>query len=496
MECENFQANYINPFLEYSNLETTFPWQNTSITSPQRSIQDFVTVVNDLDILDYFPNDFDFIDGDVDSPLQNSQQLSLFSSPQQVVQGDIESSTEGQKLRVCNPRLKFLQDQLMEETSVTDLLLMGAEAIEAGNLDLASIVVLRLNTILSDQENKENSPVERLALYFTQGLLCKTLNNSPELLNENQYQSSPSMTAFQMLQEISPYVKFAHFTANQAILEATQGSQQVHILDFDIMEGIQWPPLMVDLVERGDSNSSLRITAVVGDKNNSFHVQTTGKRLQEFADSINLPFMFDQVLLKDLEKIQVVEGNNNLIVNVMIHQLHMPQRGSSLVKTFFNGLRRLSPKIVVLVEEELFSLTKIPSMSFVEFFCEALHHYTTISDSILGGFGGGYKLALRVIEKEFLGVRILDSLRQFPCEKLEREKWSEGLYSLKGFRQIPMSSSNVRQGKHLVSLFSGGYWVQHEHCKLALCWKSRPLTSASIWVPTSSSPSPSSSIAF
>ncbi|XP_060182845.1 protein NODULATION SIGNALING PATHWAY 2-like [Lycium barbarum] len=501
MECENFQPSSINPFLEYSNLETTFPWQIPSI-SPPCSIQDFVTVVSDVDILDYFPNGFDFINGDVDSPLQNSQQLSLFSSPQQVVRGDTESSTEGQKLRVCNPplsvcnpRLKFLQDQLMEETSVTDLLLMGAEAIEAGNVDLASIIILSLNTILSDQENKENSPVKRLALYFTQGLLCKTLNSSHELLNENHYQPSLSMTAFQMLQEISPYVKFAHFTANQAILEATKGSQQVHILDFDIMEGIQWPPLMVDLVERGDSNLSLRITAVVGDKNNSFHVQRTGKRLQEFADSINFPFMFDQVLLEDLEKIQV-EGHNNLIANVMIHQLHMPQRGSSLVKAFFNGLRRLSPKIVVLVEEELFNLTKIPSMSFVEFFCEALHHYTTISDSILRGFGGGYKLALRVIEKEFLGVRILDSLRQFPCEKLEREKWSEGLYSLKGFRQIPMSSSNVRQGKHLVSLFSGGYWVQHEHCKLTLCWKSRPLTSASIWVPTSSSPSPSSSISF
>lgn len=488
MECENFQPSYINPFLEYSNIDTPFSWNNPSIINPQCSIQDFVTIVNDVDILDYFPNDFDFIDGDVDTPLQNTQQ--------QVVLGDTEFSREGQKSRI-----KSLQDQLMEETSVTDLLLMGAEAIEARNLDLASIVVLRLNTILSNQENRENSPVERLALYFTQALLCKTLNNSShELLsqNQNQYHSefTSSMTAFQMLQEISPYVKFAHFTANQAILEATKGSQQVHILDFDIMEGIQWPPLMVDLVERGNTNASLRITSLVSDHLSSCHVQKTGKRLQEFADSINLPFMFDQVLLEDLEKIQVMEGHNNLIVNVMIHQLHMPQRGSSLVKTFFNGLTKLSPKIVVLVEEELFNLSKIPSMSFVEFFCDALHHYTTITDSILGGFGGGYKLALRVIEKEFIRVRILESLRQFPCEKLEREKWSKGLYSLKGFRQIPMSSSNVRQAKHLVSLFSGGYWVQNEQCKLALCWKSRPLTSASIWVPISSSPSASSSISF
>ncbi|CAN4114158.1 unnamed protein product [Withania somnifera] len=409
MECENFQPSYINPFLEYSNLGNKFSWQNPSI-NPQYSIQDFVFVVNDVDILDYFPNDFDFIDGDA-------------------VRGDTEFSMKGEKSRVRNPHLEFLRDRLMEETSA------------------------KYNPF--DQENRENSTVERLALYFTQALLCKTLNNSSlELLNRNQYQS-----------KISPYVKFAHFTANQAILEATQGCQQVHILDFDIMEGIQWPPLMVDLVERGNTNSSLRITAVVADINNSYHVQTT-------RDFKILPIL----------SIFLSWGHNNLIANVMIHQHHMPQRGSSQVKTFFNGLRRLSPKIVVLVEEELFNLTKIPSMSFVDFFCEALHHYTT--------------LALRVIEKEFLRVRILDSIRQFPCEKLERKKWSQGLYSLKGFRQVPMSSSNVRQAKHLLSLFSGGYWVQHEQCKLALCWKSRPLTSASILVPISSSPSPSSSISF
>nr|GMD56523.1 nodulation-signaling pathway 2 protein-like [Ipomoea batatas] len=375
--------------------------------------------------------------------------------------------------------LKTIQEELMEETSLTDLLLMGAQAIQAGNKDLASMIVLKLNNLQISSE-EETGHLDRLALYFTQGLVLKTMN-----FGDQNWQLG-SMSAFQMLQEISPYIKFAHFTANQAILEATQSQRDVHIIDFDIMEGIQWPPLMAELADR--ENASLRITAMVTEPQTWAQIQQTGKRLHEFANSISLSFSFDQILLtkeQDLEQIQIL--GNNPIANLMIHQLHIPHRESSLIKIFLNGLRNLSPKMIIMVEEELFNISRTPSMSFVEFFREAIHHYTSLSDSLQGGFCGGYKLAQRVIEKEFLGPRIVDCVRQFPSGKRERQVWSQGVYSLKGFKAIPMSSCNVSQGKYLVSLFNGGFWVQHEKCRLSLCWKSRPLITASIWVPTSSS---------
>ncbi|XP_031286158.1 nodulation-signaling pathway 2 protein-like [Pistacia vera] len=248
--------------------------------------------------------------------------------------------------------LKGIQEKLNEESSVTDLLVMGAEAVEARNRILSSAIVAKLNT-------------------------------------------------------------------NQAILEATKGDQEIHVIDFHIMEGTQWPPLMVDLASRKNV-VSLRVTAIITDQENSISVQQTGRRLKEFADSIHFRFIFDQILIMTDKDFESIKTGHTLIANCMMHQLHMPKRSLSQVKTVMNGVTKLSPKILILVEEELFSFTRTPSMSFVKFFCEALHHYTALSDSLLSNFSKQNEPGLKQIEKEFLEIRILDTISQFPSGNKEK----------------------------------------------------------------------------
>ncbi|KAG5015713.1 hypothetical protein GLYMA_08G146900v4 [Glycine max] len=475
MDFEQFYYSFGPPYMNQLHeciSENAFPFQTENLLSPNTFLDEMFDQEYSMEgLLQQHANnqeDFGFLKHD--DPLETEFCHGFSPSAEENMHVSME---EGDS---C---LKGIQAELMEETSLADLLLTGAEAVEAQNWPLASDIIEKLNNA-SSLENGDGL-LNRLALFFTQSLYYKS-TNAPELLQCGAVSThTNAFCVFQVLQELSPYVKFAHFTANQAILEATEGAEDLHIIDFDIMEGIQWPPLMVDLAMKKSVNS-LRVTAITVNQRGADSVQQTGRRLKEFAASINFPFMFDQLMMEREEDFQGIELGQTLIVNCMIHQW-MPNRSFSLVKTFLDGVTKLSPRLVVLVEEELFNFPRLKSMSFVEFFCEALHHYTALCDSLASNLWGSHKMELSLIEKEVIGLRILDSVRQFPCERKERMVWEEGFYSLKGFKRVPMSTCNISQAKFLVSLFGGGYWVQYEKGRLALCWKSRPLTVASIWEP-------------
>ncbi|KAI4365508.1 hypothetical protein MLD38_021488 [Melastoma candidum] len=378
-----------------------------------------------------------------------------------------------------------------EETSPIDLLLMGAEAIDVGDWGAASGIMARLNVMLPGKENG-GGPFDRLAFYFAQALdlrcsdsICGMLNvaSCGNEIAASGHDTTSTICAVQMVQELSPYMKFAHFTANQAILEATWSDRDVHVVDFDIMEGIQWPPLMGDLAAR-DSGCSLRITAVIAHPGDARRSSRTGRRLKEFAGSIGLDFEFDQFIMtkeEDFRNVKADGCHRAIVANCMSHQVHTPHRSPATVCTFLKGVTTImSPKVVSLVQDELHDMTRTHAKaSFVDFFCEAVHHYMAVSESLARGFGGGYGTWLKLVENEMLGPRIMECLRGFPSgADVDRP-------GLDGYETGPISEKNVAQAKFLVGLFCRDYWVQNEKERrvLSLCWRSRPIVTASIWAP-------------
>lgn len=121
------------------------------------------------------------------------------------------------------------------------LLMAAAEAMTGDNIshDLATVILVRLKSLVSPNEGTN---MERLAAYFTDALL-NLLERGGGGLHYKQHHylhhhRSDVLAAFQLLQDMSPYVKFGHFTANQAIIESVTHERRVHIIDYDIMEGI------------------------------------------------------------------------------------------------------------------------------------------------------------------------------------------------------------------------------------------------------------------
>ncbi|KAF6139443.1 hypothetical protein GIB67_026285 [Kingdonia uniflora] len=146
------------------------------------------------------------------------------------------------------------------------LLLISATAVDENNLDSAAENLCNLYQNVS----LTGDSLQRVAAYFADGLAARLLTKkSPfyDMIMKNPTHEE-EFSAFTELYRASPYYQFAHFTANQAIIEAFEGeeehnSRSLHVIDFDVLYGFQWPSLIQSLSEKATSGNyriSLRIT--------------------------------------------------------------------------------------------------------------------------------------------------------------------------------------------------------------------------------------------
>ncbi|XVF66003.1 hypothetical protein PTKIN_Ptkin09bG0295600 [Pterospermum kingtungense] len=130
------------------------------------------------------------------------------------------------------------------------------------------------------------------------------------------------VSAFQVFNDISSFIKYSHFTANQAIQEAFEREKRVHIIDFDIMQGLQWPGLFHILSLREGGPPHVRL---MGLGTSLEALEVTGKRLSDFADKMGLLFEFypvaDKVGNLDPKRLNVSK-REALTVHWLQHSLY------------------------------------------------------------------------------------------------------------------------------------------------------------------------------
>ncbi|KAG0499427.1 hypothetical protein HPP92_004118 [Vanilla planifolia] len=294
----------------------------------------------------------------------------------------------------------------------------------------------------------------------------------------------------QLLQDMSPYLNFGYFTANQAILEAVVGERRVHVVDFDIGEGAQWPPLIQALVStRGSSPapSHLKITAVTRGRKSaaSTVVKETGRRLAAFAASVGLPFSFAQCRLDREEcfrpeAVRLMHGEP-IVFNCAIHQPHHLHHPPKSVESFLAGAAKMGARLVTVVEEEKGGEAANEGRFFGRFM-EEVQRYSAMWDALEAGFPQ-QGMVRETVENVVFAPRIISAVEMafFQREETAAAGFAEKMVDA-GFRGLALGYFNLLQAKLMLGLFNEGYHIDEaEPNKLVLCWKSRPLVSASIW---------------
>ncbi|CAL5353613.1 hypothetical protein CsSME_00041665 [Camellia sinensis var. sinensis] len=356
--------------------------------------------------------------------------------------------------------------------SLITLLLECAVAISVDNLGEAHRMLLELTQMASPYGP---SCAERVVAYFSKAMASRVINSwlgicSP-LINHKSVHSS-----FQFFNNISPFIKFAHFTSNQAILEAFHRHDRVHIIDLDIMQGLQWPALFHILATRLEGPPHVRMTGM----GSSIELLIeTGKQLSSFAKRLGLSFEFHPIAKKfgdiDISMLQIRRGEA-IAVHWLQHSLY-DATGPDW-KTM-RLLQELAPRVITLVEQDI-----AHGGAFLDRFVGALHYYSTIFDS-LGAVLPSDDQSRHHVENCLLYREINNILAIGGPARSGEDKFRHWRSELARncFMQVPMSGNSMAQAQLILNMFPHihGYSLVQGDGTLRLGWKDTSLFTASAW---------------
>uniref|UniRef100_A0A803PCG0 DELLA protein n=1 Tax=Cannabis sativa TaxID=3483 RepID=A0A803PCG0_CANSA len=373
-------------------------------------------------------------------------------------------------------RSVILVDSQENGIRLVHALMACAEAVQQNNFNIADALVKQINYLAMSQAGA----MRKVATFFAQALARRIFRLYPE----NPLDHSLSEFLQMHFYETCPYLKFAHFTANQAILEAFQGKKRVHVIDFSMNQGMQWPALMQALALRPGGPPAFRLTGIGPPApDNSDHLQEVGWKLAQLAETIHVEFEYRGFVANSLADLDasMLELRPSEVESVAVNsvfELHKLLARPGAIDKVLSVVKQMKPEIVTIVEQEANHNGPV----FVDRFTEALHYYSTLFDSLEGSVNGQDKIMSEV----YLGKQIANVVACEGPDRVERHEtltqWRTRMES-SGFSPAHLGSNAFKQASMLLALFAGGdgYRVEENNGCLMLGWHTRPLIATSAW---------------
>ncbi|KDP33167.1 hypothetical protein JCGZ_13432 [Jatropha curcas] len=407
--------------------------------------------------------------------VSSSSSLSSPSPPSQItISGNLSESA----------RPVVLIDSQETGIRLVHTLLACAEAVQQDNLKLAEALLKHIGLLAASQA----SSMRKVATYFAEALARRIYKIYPQESLDPSYSDTLEMHFY----ETCPYLKFAHFTANQAILEAFSTANRVHVIDFGLKQGMQWPALMQALALRPGGPPSFRLTGIGPPQpNNTDTLQQVGWKLAQLAEAIGVEFEFRGFVANSLadlqpEMLDVRPDVETVAVN-SVFELHRLLARPGGIDKVLSSVKAMKPKIVTIVEQEANHNGPV----FLDRFTEALHYYSSLFDS-LEGSGSVVPSQDLVMSELYLGRQICNVVAWEGADRVERHEtlaqWRTRIDAA-GFEPVHLGSNAYKQAGMLLDIFAGGdgYRVEEKDGCLMLGWHTRPLIVTSAWKPGGSS---------
>ncbi|CAL9057704.1 unnamed protein product [Musa banksii] len=333
---------------------------------------------------------------------------------------------------------------------------------------------------------------QRLAHWFADGLQARLVGTGSQVYHSLAAYRIPVtdiLKAYQLYLAACPFRKISHFFSTQTIVNVVEKATRLHIIDFGIYYGFQWPDLMQRLSTRPGGPPKLRMTGIdvpVHGFRPTELIHETGHRLADYARSFNIPFEFRAIAAK-WETIRVedlnIDKDEVLVVNCLYRFRNLMDETvlvDSPRDAVLETVRKINPN--VFIHGVLNGTYGAPF--FLTRFREALFHFSCMFDMIEMTVPREDE-PRQLIEKVMFGREALNVISCEGTERVERPETYKRWHARNlraGFTQLPLNPDIVKKAKNKVkSCYHKDFVVVEDSQWLLQGWKGRIIYALSTW---------------
>ncbi|XP_027168025.1 scarecrow-like protein 30 [Coffea eugenioides] len=337
-------------------------------------------------------------------------------------------------------------------------------------------------------------PHQRLAFILVNALEARLAGTGRDLhvaLTSKRISTADQLKAYRVYL-CSPLRPTFSFFANEMILEAASRATILHIVDFGITFGFQWPTLIQQLSNRDGGPPKLRITGIDFPQPGfrpAESMQQTGHRLAKYCERFNVPFEYQAIATRNWDKITIEELKltRNEVLAVAC-QFGLKNISDDMVEgecprdAVLSLIRAMNPDILV---TDVLS-AQLSGPFFLTRFRDALSFFLTMFDAIDNNLPR--KDAQRMkFEQEFLGTQLLNIVACEGLARVERcetyRKW-HARYNRAGFRQLPLNQDLLKELRGKVKkAYHKDFMLDEDGCWMLQGWKGKIISACSCWIP-------------
>ncbi|XP_057449195.1 scarecrow-like protein 34 [Lotus japonicus] len=431
-----------------------------------------------------------------DQVLVNMEQLPLGNEHDSLESGAAKEKQQGEKTPSSDEGKAHpkKQGRKKETVDLRALLLLCAQAIHASDNRGA-------NELLK-QIRQHSSPFgdgsQRLAHYFANGLEARLVGDGS---GAQLFYSTPAhkttsaddfLKGYQIFLSCNPNRKFAHFYVNKMIKKASAKAETLHIIDFGILYGFQWPLLIKFLSERDGGPPKLRITGIefpLPGFRPTQRIEETGRRLANYCKRFKVPFEYTAIASRNWETLRVedlkIKSNEFVAVNCMMRFKNLLDESSEM-----NSPRDAVLLLIRKINPDIFAQAIIngsfSTPFFVTRFREALFHFSAILDMLDSVWSRENQWRM-MNEREIVGRSSMNVIACEGFERLERpetyKQW-QVRNTRAGFKQLPLNQKLMAKFRSKLKKWQPDNFLIDEDSNWMLqSWKGRILSGCTIWVP-------------